>query len=26
VESSQLGLAMVTPAIAQRLRSDKLIH
>lgn len=26
VESSQLGLAMVTPAIAQRLRSDKLIR
>jgi hypothetical protein len=26
VESNQLGLAMVTPAIAQRLRSDKLIR
>jgi hypothetical protein len=26
VESSQLGLAMVTPAIAQRLRSDKVIR
>ena len=26
VESSQLGLAMATPAIADRLRSDRLVH